>query len=371
MFPKWSLGKTYEGWFEAQLKWIEPLRPALAKRMRKTIEAEAMSRPCWLREGWCVFAVDGSRVECPRTLANEKGLGCAGRDKTCPQLFLTSLLHVGTGLMWDFRIGPGTASERRHLEEMLEDLPKNALVVADAGFTGFELLRRLLDAKKNFLIRVGGNVTLLRGLTEAGCEVERRGDVVHLWPQANRNELPICLRLIEDRDGEKKRTMVTNVLDHAALSDQSAATLYEMRWGVEVYFRSLKQTLGKRTMRSRTPEAAHGELTWAVFGLWLLQAMTIVAKLKAGEDPLRWSAAQARDRVRTSLRRALAGKRDDKLLNDLASLKIDDYERSGSKKARNWPHKKREKPPAPAKLRLATDREKETLQRLVTKLGDV
>src|SRR4029453_634829 len=110
------------------------------------------------------FAADGSRLECPRTAANEAGLGCAGKRKTGPQLFLTTLWHMGTGLPWAFRIGPGTASERRHLEAMLPELPRQALVIADAGFTGYDLYRRLLAAQMNFLLRVGANVQLLRKL---------------------------------------------------------------------------------------------------------------------------------------------------------------------------------------------------------------
>lgn len=143
LFPKWPLGKTYTGWYEAQARWLERLRPALTKRLQQQ-QRQAAGR-WWLREGWCAFAVDGSRFECPRTAANEKSLGCAGKHKTGPQLFLTTLWHMGTGLPWAFRIGPGTASERRHLEAMLPELPRQALVVADAGFTGYDLYRRLGD----------------------------------------------------------------------------------------------------------------------------------------------------------------------------------------------------------------------------------
>ena len=28
LFPKWPLGKTYTGWYDAQLEWLEPLQPA-------------------------------------------------------------------------------------------------------------------------------------------------------------------------------------------------------------------------------------------------------------------------------------------------------------------------------------------------------
>ena len=116
----------------------------------------------------------------------------------------------------------------------------------------------------------------------------------------------MVLRLIERRDGKKKMYLVTNVLDKKALSEKSAGVLYEMRWGVEVFYRSLKQTLEKRRMLSRTPAAARCELTWAMLGLWLLGLMTVATILARGGDPLRWSAAKARDRVRRSMRRALS-----------------------------------------------------------------
>jgi hypothetical protein len=363
LFPKWSLGKSYTGWYEAQLKWLTPLRPALGKRLRQRLQTLAGRH--WQREGWSAFAVDGSRVECPRTEANENELKCAGRKKTGPQLFVTTLLHMGTGVPWDFRIGPGTASERRHLEDMLSDLPRPSLVVADAGFTGYDLYRRIVAAKQSFLLRVGANVHLLRRLGY----IEREGrDTVYLWPEKMWHEPPVVLRLLERRDGKKKMYLVTNVLDRTALSEKSAAVLYEMRWGVEVFYRSLKQTLEKRRMLSRTPEAARCELTWALFGLWLLGLMTVAEILARGGDPLRWSAAKARDRVRRSMRRGLTRRhRDRGLARDLARARKDGYVRRGSKKARDWPHKKTEAPPGNPSIQSATAEQLRAMQRLKAK----
>jgi hypothetical protein len=363
LFPKWTLGKSYTGWYEAQLKWLTPLRPALGKRLRQQLRTRAGRH--WQREGWCAFTADGSRVECPRTAANENELKCAGKKKTGPQLFVTTLLHMGTGIPWDFRIGPGTASERRHLEEMLPDLPPRSLVVADAGFTGYEFYRRILAAKQSFLLRVGSNVHLLK---ELGTFEREGSDTVYLWPEKNWNEPPVVLRLIERSDGKKRMYLVTNVLDKKALSDKSAGVLYEMRWGVEVFFRSLKQTLEKRRMLSRTPEAAKCELTWSLLGLWLLGLMTAAEILARGGDPLAWSAAKARDRVRRSMRRALTRRHEDRGLGrDLAWAVKDGYTRGGSKKARDWPHKKKEKPPGEPKIQSATAGQRRTAKRLKAK----
>ena len=363
LFPKWPLGKSYTGWYEAQSKWLTPLRPALGKRLRQQLRTRAGRH--WQREGWCAFTADGSRVECPRTAANENELKCAGKKKTGPQLFVTTLLHMGTGVPWDFRIGPGTASERRHLEEMLADLPPQSLVVADAGFTGYEFYRRILAAKQSFLLRVGSNVHLLR---ELGYFEREGSDTVYLWPEKNWHEPPVALRLIERSDGKKKRYLVTNVLDEKALSEKSVGVLYEMRWGVEVFFRSLKQTLVKRRMLSRTPEAAKCERTWALLGLWLLGLMTASALLARGGDPLAWSAAKARDRVRRSMRRALTRRCPDRgLTRALARATKDGYVRRGSKKARDWPHKKKEKPPGEPKIQLPTAEQRRAMQRLKAK----
>ena len=43
---------------------------------------------------------------------------------------------------------------------MLALLPQAALLVADAGYCGFELTKRLLQQKVSFLLRMSSNVTL-------------------------------------------------------------------------------------------------------------------------------------------------------------------------------------------------------------------
>lgn len=349
-FPHWRLGVSYTGWYEAQARWLAPVPSAVARRLRQQMAAFAGRQ--WAREGWCALAADGSRVECPRTAANERGLGCAGKERTAPPLFLTALWHMGTGLPWDFRIGPGTASERRHLEDMPADLPPRALVVADAGFSGYDLCRRIAAAGRSFLLRVGRNVRLLRKL---GVVRREGASVVYLWPEKRGHEPPLVLRLIELRRGKKKMYLVANERDEAALPRKRAGGLYEMRRGVEVFFRSCKQTLQRRRMLSRTPEAARCELTWAVLGVWLLGVMSVAGIIAGGGDPLRWSAARARQRVRRAMRRVgKARRRGPSLRELLARATQDDYRRPGSKKARDWPHKKEERPPGEPKIEVAT-----------------
>lgn len=357
--PKWCLGKCYQGWCDAQLHWIAAVQPALAQRLRRQMREFAGVN--WTREGWCAFAADGSRVECPRTTKNKEGLGCAGKEKTGPQLFLTTLWHMGMGLPWDYRIGPGTDSERRHLEDMLSDLPPQALLVADAGFTGYDLLRRITEAGQWFLVRVGSNVHLLQ---ELGY-VEWEGDsTVYLWPLERRHEAPLVLRLLKLTRGKKTMYLLTNVCNEKRLSDETATVLYEMRWGVEVFYRSTKQTLDRRRMLSRTPQTCKAELHWVVLGMWLLGAMSVSAIIDRGGEPLSWSVALSRKHVRNAMRPQRGRGRRADLLVQLSGAVKDSYQRTGSKQAHDWPHKKREKPPGEPNIRLAQAAEVRKAERL-------
>jgi hypothetical protein len=318
------------------------------------------------REGWLAIAADGSRVECPRTEANEQGLGCAGKVRTTPQLMVTTLYHMGTGLPWAFEVGPGIESERCQLQRLIPTLPENALLVTDAGFASYELCDALQKGGRHFLLRVGSNLHLLTGL---GCDYEVQGQTVYLWPRnAQRHDKrPLPLRLIVLGSGKNRVYLITDILDRRVLSDEQAGILYEMRWGVEVFYRSYKRTMNHHKMLSRTPATCIEEFRWTMVGLWLMGLMSVEKIIAAGHDPLAWSVAKSRNSLRRALRGALRGQRPRVALRDqLASAVKDNYVRKRPKKARNWPHKKKERPPGPPKIRPATMEEVQHAQRLST-----
>lgn len=355
-------GRTYQGFIKA----IKRLPSALVDRINEHLRErhKHVAGRHWQSLGWIPFACDGSRVEVPRTRANEAAFGCAGRKKTGPQLALTVLYHMGTGLPWAWRTGPGTDAERAHLRSMLATLPSGSLLVADAGFTGYDLLRTMLEHDVSFLIRVGANVTLLKDL---GLEIAVEKDTVWLWPLNKRNERPLKLRLIRlkrDSGSPDEMCLLTNVFDRERLSDETAATFYQMRWGVEVFFRSFKQTLQQRKMRSQSPEAAMLELHWALVALLLLGLMSVEPLVAEGHDPLQLSVATALRVVRHSMRTPRPWRCRGDLRMLLGKALKDGYCRRGSKKARDWPHKKRESPPGVPKIRKATNAESTRAQRI-------
>ena len=351
MFPgRRRVGKTYQGFVKVILRWSDSLLEKVTDHLRRMIRQIAGAY--WTREKLVAFAVDGSRVECPRTEANETVLGCGGSKGTGPQFWLTTLWHMGSGLPWAWKIGRSTDCERTHLRSMLHLLPDNALLVADAGFTGYELFTEILSSGRSFLIRVGSNVRLLEKLGYAEFE---NAQTVYLWPDMwrKKNYRPLVLRLIVLHRKGKKMYLLTN-LPSERLADKQAAVLYEMRWGVEVFYRSLKQTLCRRKMLSRAPRQAQAELSWALVGLQLLGLLSVEQIIGRRKDPLSWSVASSLRAVRLAMRGGNPrGSCRGGLLCTLSLSVKDQYKRRSVKKARNWPHKKTEAPPGSPKLHRA------------------
>jgi hypothetical protein len=349
--PRWSLPITFSGFVEAQLRWWPILWPVLCRRLRP----DEGFGDAWRMMGWLVLAVDGSRFECPRTRENEEGLECAGREKTSPQIFQTTLQHVGTGLLWDMRLGPGTDSERRHLDQMLPDLPPQSLLTADAGFISYDLGVWLCRNHHTFVLRVGGNFTLLEQL---GWQHEEQGKTVYLWPQDRRNHPPLVLRKVQFLSpGGLPVVLLTNELDETRLSDETMRAIYSARWGIELYYRMVKQTWGFRELLSRTPQTALNEQHWRIVSLWVLQRLVAKELHAIGQDPRRFSGAQARRMIREFLQDLQQGTSGKCLPTRLRLARTDDYRRKGPKTTRTWPRKKNDQPPLPPKIRLATEAE--------------
>ena len=148
-----------------------------------------------------------------------------------------------------------------------------------------------------------------------------RDDLVWLWPvdQRKNQQPPLCLRRIVVNDGRAPVYLITSVPDAHQLSAAAAASrLYARRWGVEVYYRSLKQTMGQRKLHSRAARQAAVELQWAIVALWLVGLLAVKQQIEAGRCPGTWSPAQPLRAMRQALRGVTLGRRGGDLLHQLA-----------------------------------------------------
>jgi hypothetical protein len=370
-------GRTYQGFVKQLQKWHVKLQLACVSELRVLMKQDLFGQ--WEVAGFVIIAGDGSRVELPRTQSNEaayspkrKKGGAKNRRKTgkkrnsrgrkgsqrtgkqkrqsaqsiakkanSPQMWLTLFWHVGTGLPWAWRTGPSGSSERQHLQEMLPELPENTLITADAGFMGYEFWRAVTEAGHSFAIRAGANVRLLKKLGYAR-EYEQ---TIYLWPNAAaKKELPpLLLRAVWVHDGKQPLCLVTNVLSKRRLSDRQIVEIYKARWGVELFFRTFKQTFGRRKLRSHSAENAHLEIDWSLVGLWCVCLLAQRELIQAGEDPCQLSPAAAIKAIQQTLHhyRIRPESPEETVWAMLRCALRDNYQRTSSKTARNYPRQKK------------------------------
>jgi len=380
--------RSYQVLTQALLKYTSQILPVLQGRMHQLMANVDSSS---FRVGlWVVLAVDGSRLNVPRTRANEqrfckpttngrkrnnKKKNKRGRYATKrkpvsrkthynpqpvgPQAWLMLLWHVGLRMPWAWKIGPSYSSERAHFLALLEseDIPEKTMFCGDAGFVGYDFWKTIDDRGHRFLCRVGSNCHFLKKL---GRIREHQG-IVYCWPKDKQDQKlpPLVMRLLCFHDGRGEVYLVTNELSPSRLSNPLASKIYRSRWGIEVQFRSLKQTCGCSKLSGRTPEVAEQELTWSLVGLWIAQFLARRAQSPPTTPDSQTSVAQVLRIFEDILQRPdQVPAKGQSFRRRMAGAIIDTYQRNSQKRSRNFPRRKQEPQTGPPKITFATFEQK-------------
>ena len=341
-------GETFVGFEKAVSKLPICVFRVVASALRGRIAALFGDR---LKLGEFIpFGCDGTRQACPRTEELERRLGTFGKDGSPPMLWNTCIVHLRLGFPWCWRFGKGgKASERQHLVSMLKWLPKCALLVADAGYVGYDLVRELIAKNVSFLIRMSSNATFY--IDKDGMRpADWSEGVVYYWPKTIRNDgkPPIRGRFI-CVCGRKRKTDVwlfTNVEDQRRLSWEMAGQFYRWRWENEGFFRTYKHTMKMLKMTSRTLRLAHREAEASMLATQLLLVQGALAMPKpsvAGELPAMCSPRK----VLLEVRREITGRVLSRIPfgNRLVGAARERRQRTTPKQKREWPRRKTHKPP--------------------------
>ena len=334
----------------------------------------------WKTNGFVIFGVDGTEVSVPRTRSNQAAFTSDGtskhqkrsrikrqnahqtKQKECPRILMTTLFHISLGLPWSWRLGGKSDNERSQLLSMLSELPKNAMIVGDAGFIGYEFLQAVRGSGAELVVRVGSNVKLLKQLGK----VRTSNNLVSIWPKwaMDKRLLPLTFRLIVLNDGRKPVYLITSVLDDKPLSALNIADIYSMRWNIELYHRNLKQTMGHCRLLSRSPLNAKVELNWIVLGYTAMMLYAVDEMIHRGVNTELASAAKIiqafRQTARDYLHPSTAAKLDDMICNALR----DRYTSNYSKESRDYPRKRKRKSPGRPNIVLPNNEQKQLAEEL-------
>ncbi len=392
--------KTYSVFMDALDRYQDTFRHRLGQQFQAL--AKEVAGRFWQDDGWVLMGFDGSRVTTPRTVSNEREF-CApgyGQGKTAkyrkkkskgmrrrknernkphpqaPQVWTTMIWHMGLRLPWTWRLGPSSSSERGHVMEILkqENFPKSTLFCGDAGFVGYDFWQAILTAKANFLVRVGANVRLL----SEKADIKRMGGgIVLCWPKGKMNSgaAPLRLRLIKVKIGKTTMWMLTSLLDPRALPKKQIIRYYKMRWGVEIEYRGLKQTIDKRNLRCRNSDRVYVELDWSIRAMAIAELIALREQIphdnkektpsKPAYDTKHRSLANTLRTLRKCMRNLnkLADSGSD-LHNQLSAALVQKYHNHTDKRARYRPKNPDKKPLGEPKIRKLKPSERQSLLRI-------
>jgi hypothetical protein len=318
-----------------------------------------------LVDGFVPMGCDGSKLECPHTAELEARLKPGGKAESAPMVWVTAFVHLGTGLLWSWRLGPGTADERMHLCRMLNTLPRLALIIADAAYMGYELAWEILGAKRSFLMRLSSKNYLYT--LENTALTEWTEGLVCYWPERSqkKGEPPIRCRLIRIRASRGAKNdvwLLTDILDPARLTAQTAAKFYRWRWRNEGLFRTYKRTIKKIKLSSRIVRLAHREAEVSLLALQILLAHADLAHRPATADPVQ--AVISPRKVLLAIRKELKTENEPRTpcyAERLKGCRVIPRHQASPKARREWPGRRAHKAPEPPNLRTLDEAQKTLL----------
>lgn len=348
-------GKSFAGFEKALARLPLPVLRALGEALRSRLATVFGQR--LLCHGFIPLGCDGTRQECPRTAELERRLGTFGKDGSAPMIWNTSIVHLALGVPWCWRLGRGgKASERMHLIQMIPRLPKLALIVTDAGYVGYNVVRQLIEAKVLILMRMSSHATFY---TEQETPLKRfREGVVYYWPKKiqDKNQPPLRGRLIRVSERRRKHDvwLFTNVEDRQRLPVKVASKLYRWRWENEGFFRTYKRTLKKVKLAGRTVRIVHREAEASMLATQLLLCLGALAMppSSSADSPILCSPRKVLLEIRSELTTAQP-RRD--ISRRLTTAQRERRPRRTPKEKRPWPRRKPHKPPNPPVLLTITD----------------
>jgi hypothetical protein len=230
------------------------------KMVQKSVEAE-YSDPSKLPtyKGLHVFAVDGSKLQLPRTGEMREEFGTIGPGGICPGAGISVLFDVLNGWALDPKIDKANRNERvsfeNHINFFLKNMShiaQNSVILADRGYPSYEILEKLHTGGLKYLIRCS-TVSFAKAV---GAPMG--SSMVTL--QEKKSSIPLCVRFyrfaLPSGDVE---TLITNLFDF----DESDLTkLYSMRWRIETMYHRLKRELCVENFSGKTPNSVRQDF-WA------------------------------------------------------------------------------------------------------------
>ena len=186
---------------------------------------------------------------------------------------LHTLLDLKTSIPEYIFITEGAVHDVNILDSIV--FPRGSYLVMDKAYTDFERLGRLASDKINFVIRAKTN--LKYKVLNSGQPDKDNGilsdQAIALTGINSAQKYPESLRCIKFYDSDTKKTFIF-LTNNFKLSAITVALLYKSRWGIETFFKWIKQHLKIQSFWGHSENAVKTQI-WIAISSYLI---VIIAK---------------------------------------------------------------------------------------------
>lgn len=300
-------GKSSISEARTRLGW-EPVRQ-LHDEIVQPIATES-TKGAWFRH-WRVVSIDGSSLDVPDELANQKAFEKQGTPRgecAFPKIRFVALVENGTHVIFGSRMASYEVGEVTLSEEVLPRLKPGMLCLADRGFYSYRLWKIAKETGAELVWRLRKDLILPR---EKELPDGSFLSTFYESPTDRRKKRNgMVVRVVEytlegQQDSEAVYRLATTIPGPDQAPAKELAALYHERWEIETAFGELKTHLRGRqiTLRSKTPDLVRQEFYGLMMAHFAIRGLMHEAALKGGVDPDRLSFMHAVRVIRRKMTR--------------------------------------------------------------------
>ena len=179
-----------------------------------------------------------------------------------------TLLDLKTSIPEYIFITEGSVHDVNILDSI--SLPAGSYLVMDRAYVDFERMFELANDRINFIIRAKTN--LKYRVLNSGRPNPTRGilsdQAIALTGVNSTQRYPECLRRVRYYDKETQKTFIF-LTNNFKLSASTVAALYKSRWGIETFFKWIKQHLKIQSFWGQSENAVKTQI-WIAISAYLI-----------------------------------------------------------------------------------------------------
>ena len=219
----------------------------------------------WL--GHRLFAVDGSKINLPRTLLS-RDYKIQSKNANYPQGLVSCLYQVKSQMPYDFDL-VSHKNERLCAQGHLKTLEKDDVVIYDRGYFSYIMLHQHFESKIQAVFRLQTNSLIVIDDFFNSSDTDT---IVTILPSSNTQReikrkhpklevVPLQMRLIKYQIGDKVYCLGTTLTDQTKYNNlQDFIDVYHERWGVEELYKVSKQIFNIEDFHAKSERGVKQEI---------------------------------------------------------------------------------------------------------------